>query len=262
MLKKLRQLMQVFGFNAVHFYQALRGLPYFILDAVKYRSLVKQGSFKLSMSTLYPVLDDRFSQAGNTMGHYFHQDLWVARKVFHKRPDRHVDIGSRIDGFVSHLLVFMKVEVIDVRPLISEVEGLAFRQANAANLTAFPDASLQSVSCLHAAEHFGLGRYGDEVDPEATFNAMRELQRVLAPGGVLYFSVPIGRERLCFNAHRIFSPLTVLQAFKDFHLVSFAVVDDQGKFISEANPEQYVTAHGACGIFEFENVSKEFFVKC
>ncbi|HWF86113.1 MAG TPA: hypothetical protein VG222_14745 [Vicinamibacterales bacterium] len=53
-------------------------------------------------------------------GHYFHQDLWVAKRIYAARPAAHVDIGSRIDGFVAHLLTFMPVTVIDVRPLDSK----------------------------------------------------------------------------------------------------------------------------------------------
>jgi hypothetical protein len=36
---------------------------------------------------------------------------------------------------------------------------------------------------------------------------------VLAPGGVLLLSTPIGKERLCFDAHRVFDPGTVAEAF-------------------------------------------------
>ena len=111
--------------------------------------------------------------------------------------------------------------------------------------------SILSISCLHAAEHFGLGRYGDPIDPEAPFRVMEELQRVLAPGGTLYFSVPVGRERVCFNSHRVFSPQTVLRSLYNLRLVSFSVVDDDGKFLENAHPAAFETAHGACGMFEF-----------
>jgi hypothetical protein len=199
---------------------------------------------------LRPVFSDRFEQAGKVYGHYFHQDLWAARRIFAKRPDRHVDIGSRIDGFIAHLLVFMDVQVIDIRPLHSTVTGLTFHQANASRLDDCADMSIPSLSCLHAAEHFGLGRYGDPIDPDAPFRVMRELQRVLAPGGALYFSVPVGRERVCFNSHRVFSPRTILDTLCDLRLVSFSVVNDEGKFVEGAQPSDVESAHGACGMFE------------
>ena len=69
---------------------------------------------------------------------------------------------------------------------------------------------------------------------------MREFERVLRPGGKLYFSVPVGRERVEFNAHRVFAPRTVVSAFSKLALTSFSAVDDRGDF-------QYVVV-GAQGV--------------
>ncbi len=97
----------------------------------------------------------------------------------------HLDVGSRLDGFIAHLLAFMEVEVIDIRPLNINVPGLRFTLGDATVLERKSD-SVESLSSLHAVEHFGLGRYGDSIDPEACFKAMRSFARVLKPGGVLY----------------------------------------------------------------------------
>ncbi len=81
--------------------------------------------------------------------------------------------------------------------------------------------------------HIGLGRYGDPLDPEGTIKAINELKRVLvlAVGGNLYFSLPVGSPRLCFNAHRIHSPGQILEYFSDLKLVEFSGVDDKGNFL-------------------------------
>ena len=129
--------------------------------------------------------------------------------------------------------------------------GLSFLQSDATRLANIADDSIESLSTLHAIEHFGLGRYGDPIDPGACFAAMRSLARVLKPGGRLYFSVPIGVERLEFNAHRVFSPRTVLEQFKSLRLVSFAGVNDTGELQPEAQPDDYLSARFSCGLFEF-----------
>jgi SAM-dependent methyltransferase len=231
--------------------KSVRNFPRFVRTLAQYRSACSGGPFPLTATDIYPALQDFHAAAGEASGHYFFQDLWAARKIFKRRPERHIDIGSRIDGFVAHLLTFMPVTVIDVRPLTSSVPGLDFVCADATNLDGFCDRSVDSVSSLHAVEHFGLGRYGDHVDPDGWRKAMLALQRVLRPGGRLYLSVPVGRERLCFNAHRVFSPRRVIDAVADLDLVSFAGVDDSGRFLDGLKPEELAKQEYACGLFEF-----------
>jgi hypothetical protein len=91
------------------------------------------------------------------------------------------------------------------------------------------------------------------VDPWAWHRAVRAFARVLAPGGALYVAVPIGVERLCFNAHRIFAPRTVVDAFvcAGVDLVSFAAVTDGGTFLANAKQDGFENAQYACGLFEF-----------
>jgi len=110
---------------------------------------------------------------------------------------------------------------------------------------------VQSISCLHVAEHVGLGRYGDPLDPQGTQKAAYELTRVLAKGGQLYFSLPIGKPRVCFNAHRIHSPGQILEYFKGLKLVGFSGVTDFGRFAENIPPTDLENANYACGMFHF-----------
>ena len=111
----------------------------------------------------YPIKDEYYTKAGVHSGQYFHQDLLVASYIFNKNPKRHIDIGSRIDGFVAHVASFRKIEVFDIRNTTQSVhKNMIFHQVDmmvnsSAEIT-------DSLSCLHAIEHFGLGRYGDTVD--------------------------------------------------------------------------------------------------
>src|SRR5438132_13442562 len=77
-----------------------------------------------------PALSDRYMTSGSARGHYFHQDLWAARRIYLRPPRRHIDVGSRIDGFVAHLLTFRDVEVLDVRALSKTLPGFRFRQGH------------------------------------------------------------------------------------------------------------------------------------
>lgn len=208
---------------------ALRNYPAFGRDLGKYiwlRARSQRREFPFTLLDMHPCVLDRGSVAGS-LGHYFHQDLFVARRIRSRAPPHHFDIGSRIDGFVAHLLVFMDVTVVDVRPLAS-VDGLTYVTADARALDDIPDDSVESLSSLHALEHFGLGRYGDVVDPLGWKTALQEMERILAPGGYFYLSVPAGRERLEFNSQRVFSPATILDACSTLLLVGATLMGYDG----------------------------------
>ncbi len=242
------------GFHPRILYRSLKGLPAFLRDASKYQTMNSSASFRVRLKHIFPILSDKEDSAGLAEGHYFHQDLWAARKIFVRRPATHVDIGSRVDGFVAHLLTFMPVTVVDIRRLESDLSGLTFLQDDASELRHVEANSIASLSSLHAAEHFGLGRYSDPIDPQACFKFMLALQRVLSPGGRLYFSVPIGRERVEFNAHRVFAPQTVLNSFSLLELVSFSFVGDDGRLYEDVDPTAIPASDLACGLFEFTKV--------
>lgn len=248
----VNRILKALGVNRKRSFVNLRHTRRFLQDLIKYQTLVNTSPFRIRLRDLHPMLRDYDAMAGRASGHYFWQDLWAARKVFRQRPPFHVDIGSRVDGFVAHLLTFMSVEVLDVRPLKADVDGLVFVRDDATELSRYQTNSLISVSSLHAAEHFGLGRYGDPIDPVGHAKFAAALQRVLARGGHLYFSVPMGRERLEFNAHRIFAPSSVISLFPELTLLDFAFVDDSGSLhehqrLADVSPEM---SYG-CGLFEF-----------
>ncbi|MBQ3654060.1 MAG: DUF268 domain-containing protein [Synergistaceae bacterium] len=227
-------------------------------DMKAYNSRNTRPEFRASIKNLYPCLADWDAEAGS-LGSYFWQDLWAARKIYHARPSEHYDIASRIDGFIAHVLPFMPVTMIDIRPLPQRVEGLKFIQADATNLEGIADNSLESLSSLCAPEHFGLGRYGDPVDPEACFAALKSMQRVLAPGGHLYISVPIGdKSGVAFNAHRIFAPELVISTMDRLRLEDFSVINGSEGYCEHISLEEFHAmgtgtnfGGGVDGLFEF-----------
>jgi len=148
------------------------------------------------------------------------------------------------------LTAITRVLFLDIRPLDTHIENLTPLDASILDMP-FADHSLGSVSCLHVAEHIGLGRYGDPIDPEGTRKAALELARVLKPGGHLYLSLPIGRARVCFNAHRVHTTEQIISYFSDLQLLDFAAVTDDGHFQAMAQPAELSHSDYACGMFHF-----------
>lgn len=202
----------------------------------------------------FAILEDYAEQAGTARGHYFHQDLLVAALVHEAAPVRHVDVGSRIDGFVAHVAAFRIIEVIDIRPLaIAAHDRIRFIQGNLMQLDPALHECCDSVSCLHAIEHFGLGRYGDPIDPSGHLVGFRNLVAMLKPGGRLYISFPIGESAVHFNAHRVFAPTEVLEWAKGLlELQRFDYVDDAGDLHLRQSPDRIETPSYGCGIYTFK----------
>ena len=196
----------------------------------------------------HPCLMDRTSTTVFDP-HYFFQAAWLARKLAAVGPARHVDIGSDV-RIINVLSAFIPVHFLDYRPLKVRLSGLSCEADNLLGLSR-GDRSIDSLSCLHVIEHVGLGRYGDPIDPEGSRKAAAELVRVLAPKGRLYVSVPVGRERVCFNAHRVFAPDAVPRLFSGLCLDSFSFVDDSGIYHEMASTQDAKGSDYACGMYVF-----------
>lgn len=255
--KPIYMWLAAFGLNPLALRYTLKGL---FVTLREYAVLKRQNRaigrpFRIRFSM--PCFSDRYEPSGNTRGHYFYQDLWVARRIFERNPVRHVDIGSRVDGFVAHVAAFREIEVFDIRPLALAIPSLIFRQMDLMNTPGEFKECCDSLSCLHALEHFGLGRYGDPVDLNGHVKGFQSISALLKPGGVFYFSVPIGPERIDFNANRVFALKTILDlATPDFDLDGFAYVDDAGDLhenvaLDSVNTLSNCGCQYGCGIFEF-----------
>jgi len=230
----------------------LRFSPRRIRENLKYYSDIR--AFKKAggkITHYYPMLRDQTNQAGTATGHYFHQDLLVASLIHDANPEKHIDVGSSIDGFVAHVAAFRKIEVIDIRPLKEcGHDRIKFMQGDLMS----PDSTLyqvtDSLSCLHALEHFGLGRYGDPLDPNGHIKGFINLHRMLKPGGTLYISFPIGANSVYFNAHRVFHPSEILKWSKGiFQLKRFDYVDDLGDLHKNQSIENVPRLIHGCGIY-------------
>lgn len=247
--KKIGITLAAVGFLPIRMVKAIFGLPVFIKNFINVCFQDKSG-WKLS---LFPMLADRYEQSGVASGHYFHMDLWAARLVYSLQCSKPVDVGSRVDGFVAHVLTFRDIEVFDVRPLVSKVRGLIFQQINMTEPNAAPIGYSDCVTSLHTLEHFGLGRYGDKVDMHGWKTGLQNLARMVKEGGNLIIAVPVGRERIEFDAHRVFDPETIIAAATALGLKmeTYAAVDDEGCFHEQAGITDSGCYEYGCGCFHF-----------
>jgi len=246
-----------FGFDPVRFSRAVRFLSVVLKEWNTLRGQSERAGNHFQLSFTNPCLDDRGMPSGIISPHYFYQDLLVARKIFQRKPVKHVDVGSRLDGFVAHVASFMPIEVLDIRPQNARIPEITFRKCDVMNPSIQFEDYCDSLSCLHALEHFGLGRYGDTIDIFGHMRGMENLHRILRAGGILYLSVPIGHDAIEFNGDRVISIRTVLEMAHNFRLVGFSFVDDDNILHENIELDSDSIANNCgceygCGIFEFK----------
>lgn len=245
-----------FGIDPLVFLRSLRGLPAYFRDRAAFRKSYG-GKMKLM-----PCLHDRYEEGGATKSEYFWQDLIVARTIHAANPCKHVDIGSRVDGFVAHVASFREIEVFDVRPITTVVPGVVFHQADFMNEASLPTTNgsgyCDSVSCLHTIEHFGLGRYGDSINPQGYRTGISNMAKLLRQGGIFYLSTPIGQERVEFNANWVFDPSNIIgcaaeagMCIQSLIVISPATGPQESRFDAEGLAELRLRRY-SLGIFTFK----------
>ena len=207
--------------------------------------------FGIDWDDRLPCLDDRTPGTGFDR-HYVYHTAWAMRVLARLRPAGHVDVASSL-YFAALASAVVPVQYYEYRPVDLHLSNLECHGADLLRLP-FADGSVSSLSCMHVVEHVGLGRYGDPLDPDGDLKAMAELKRVLAPGGDLLFVVPVGRPRVQFNAHRIYSFDQVRESFRGLDLVEFSLVPDRrngSALITHATKEQADAQRYGCGCFWF-----------
>jgi len=183
--------------------------------------------------------------------HYLYHTTWAARQLRFINPKEHVDISSSL-YFVGLASAIVPITHYDYRPPEFEIDGVTCKAGDLMALP-FADDSVESLSCMHVIEHIGLGRYGDPLDPCGDQKAAAELQRVLEPGGHFLFVTPVGRPRVCFNAHRIYSFEMVANLFPDLKLEEWALVKDDPSagLVPKPTPDVIDAQSYGCGCFRF-----------
>lgn len=254
-LNRMYKKMKLFGLDPKQLIRSMMGMKRYWQNLNELKKQ-KAGNEDFYFASRLPMMADLYKKSGVMSGHYFHQDLLIARKIFINNPKKHVDIGSRTDGFVAHVAVFREIEILDIREQKNDVKNIIFTKADLMKLPDEMKDYCDSVSALHSIEHFGLGRYGDPVDYYGHKKGIESIYKMLRNGGKFYFSVPIGEQRIEFNAHRVFSVLYLIDLLKNkFGIDSFSYVDDKGNLFEDVSLENNAClknfgCHYGCGIFE------------
>jgi hypothetical protein len=247
-VRRFIYVLRQFGLDPIRFVNASRFILRYLNDYVSFRAKVSK-STKVKFS---PSLNDFNDSAGAADGHYFWQDLICAQWINDENPEKHFDVGSRVDGFIAHLLASREVILLDIRPLPYEIPRLTMFEGDIQVESQRKANSYTSVSSLHSIEHFGLGRYMDPIDPLGHEKGLLNLAAMVTEGGFLYVSFPIGEHVIEFNSQRIIDPLWPQEILNDFELEKFVVIPWKGIPKLNAVPSEVDrNIFGQAGLYKF-----------
>jgi len=254
-MEKIKKIILKVPFS-IFIYRTLKktiNFPGYIRDIIVYSSKQKN-RFPIRWTSLLPYLEDKTPRT-NFEPHYIYHPAWAMRVISKINPTKHIDISSTI-SFGAALSAFIPVDFYDYRPAEINLSNLNSLKGDLLSLP-FKDNSVESISCMHTVEHVGLGRYGDPIDPDGDIKAINELKRVTKVGGNLIFVSPIGKPKLEFNAHRIYSYDQVIKYFEGMQMVEFSLVPDDYRkrgFIINASKTDADSQTWGCGCFWFKKI--------
>ena len=106
-----------------------------------------------------------------------------------------------------------------------------------------------AIISISSIEHDGLGRYGDPIDPNGDLKAMKKLKTMLKEDGLLFLSVPVSKDHLWWNVHRIYGrerfPLLI---------EGWELIDSFGFQESDLDCDRGMPACGHQPVFVLKNV--------
>lgn len=179
--------------------------------------------------------------------HLIYHMAWAMNSLQKIKPKQHTDFGSNL-YFVTMATAICPIDFYDIRTVNVKLNNLKTHKFDIRSLKLL-DNSVNSLSCLHVLEHVGLGRYNDPIDPKGDEKVIHEINRILKPNSDLLIVVPVGKPKIRFNAHRIYSYVQIEKLFHQFTIKEFSLVDDKGNYYENA-PVSYVKKQKfGCGCF-------------
>lgn len=83
------------------------------------------------------------------------------------------------------------------------------------------DYKFDMILSYSSIEHSGLGRYGDDIDPNGDIDTMNTVYDHLNNDGFIGLGIPIGKDTLVWNANRIYGRYTLPKLVEKFNIIEW-----------------------------------------
>lgn len=251
-LRRIYIFLIAFGIDFRKTFYFIKNFLKFINDLFTFK---KKGG---KINNIYPFFDNYNSDAKEFENQLFHADLLISQYIYQKKPLNHLDIGSRIDGLVAHVASYRKLDVMDIRNVnIKPHKNINFIKKDLIKIQNFDkEKKYDSISSIGVIGHIGLGRYGDEIDPNGHVKAIKNICNLTIESGLIYILVPVGKKGVEFNSHRVLDPKEIINYFKENNceLLEFNLVNDFGNLETNCDINNSENLNFGGGIFIFKKL--------
>jgi SAM-dependent methyltransferase len=180
------------------------------------------------------IVGDCTSSPYEYFDYYDGYAFWLARKLREMGDNKNIlDVGNTKQSNAFNSLA-NKVTACLLMPCHDSLSNVRYLIHDVAEKLPFADSSFDVFTSAVSVQLFGLGRYGDKLDPDSLINFVKELERVLKPNSDLIISNTFGYNCLDFNNHYVFDLPTLQNIFSPWKLIDYLI--DNG---SRVKPHPY-----------------------
>jgi hypothetical protein len=159
------------------------------------------------------------NMAKNRQTNYYGKtDTWLYQALtnFPIRGKSVLIIGSLMPWYESIALDFDcgSCTVVEYRKQDKPVPNVKYIQPHELGSLKF-----DVIFSISSYEHDGLGRYGDPLNPNADLESMQNIKNNTNPNGLLFLAVPVGKDEIVWNAHRVYGRVRLPQLINNWELV-------------------------------------------
>jgi len=122
----------------------------------------------------------------------------------------------RVTTFEFNRLTYehQQIKTVQYNSTVDIIKAAQFSESNASDMLH----SFDYAFSLSSFNHDGLGRYNEPVCADADLVSTRLVKRLLKPGGILFLSVPVGRDALIWNTLRVYGDVRLPLILKSFQV--------------------------------------------
>ena len=178
---------------------------WYINDSVPDNSVIWSNKFVQSFINRFTIDNIKNNRQG---AEQYNEGAYLHMKAFEKYKDHIINkkvavIGSHNPWVEAILVNFGAKEVITVEYNVPICDHDKIRTTSYAEFCTSSE-KYDSVVSYSSIEHSGLGRYGDPLNPNGDIETMEQIYKSLNKDGLCFLGIPVGRDHLVWNAHRIY----------------------------------------------------------